>query len=82
VAPVIPPGYDNWLLDFEAVADEGMTKLIEFWQGKDLDPVAMAGHQAKRRFLEATDPAKGQAIRKKAEAADTKKPVTAKAVTR
>ncbi len=53
-----PAGYDRWLMDLEAVADNGAEALKEAWQ-KSLAP--MRGH------LTSTNPAKWAAIRTKAE---------------
>jgi hypothetical protein len=55
--PQTPDGFDNWLADLEAVADEGTPALEEAW--KKSQPYL-------RKHLTDTNPAKWSALKKKA----------------
>lgn len=69
VVAAAPAGYDNWLDDFEAAADEGVLALQGMWK---------ASPQAFKLHLNQTNKAKIDALKAKAKAADAKRePVTA-----
>lgn len=57
VSATVPPGYDDWLIDLESVADEGSVALKATWAKSQ--PVL-------RKHLTDTDSAKWEAIKAKA----------------
>lgn len=52
-----PAGYDQWLLDMEAVSENGLPALTKAWN---------ESQQILRRHMNATDPGKWQALRERA----------------
>ena len=48
-APAVPEGYDNWIADLEATADEGLTKLQDAWKASSNERRAhLTKHEAQR----------------------------------
>ena len=64
VAPAVPAGFDDWIVDMEAVAMEGTALLLSAWKASPL---------ALRKFLTDTQPARWERIK----TAATKVSVTA-----
>lgn len=64
-ARVAPAGYENWLMEMEATAEEGSAALQAAWKASPAD---------KRSHLQTTNNPKWEAIKKRAEARATKVP--------
>jgi hypothetical protein len=65
-----PDGYDDWLLDMQAVADEGVALLAEAWKNSP---------QATREYLAATEPDAWNQLKVRAANAEAKKLAAEKA---
>jgi hypothetical protein len=59
-----PDGFDEWLIDLQAVADEGVELLAEAWKNSP---------QVTREYLTATEPRAWDALKVRAAMADAKK---------
>jgi hypothetical protein len=59
-----PDGFDEWLTDLQAVADEGVALLAEAWKNSP---------QATREYLTATEPGAWDSLKVRAAMADAKK---------